>query len=236
MAKSVIFESSSAARTQIAALLLNYPDLHISSETESEFVITGHIRIARVFNDFPVVKNVQLEIIIPIAQDYFPYVKDTGGHVDQDYPHRYTSGVLCLATEIDLKLHFVDGFDLVRWMDDFVEPYYYSHDYYQRFGCYPFGDRTHGHFGAVQSYCDWFTTQDLNTVASIMLQIEANDNYRGHHPCFCGSGKKMRDCHGPKILLFYLHSQLRTQLLSDLTNVRTELQEFDNQRNRSASK
>lgn len=236
MAKSVIFESSSAAMVQVASLLQKYPDLEIASEADSEIVITGWIQIARTFNDFPIVKKVQLEITIPIAQDCFPYVKDTGGHIDTKYPHRYLSGRLCLATEIDLRLHFLDGFDLLRWMDDFVEPYYYSHDYYQRFDCYPFGDRQHGHLGAIQSYSDWFATPQMDTVASILLQIEANDHYRGHHLCFCGSGKKMRDCHGQKILCFYQHPQLRSQLISNLNNLRKELQELDHERNCSSPK
>ena len=60
MAKSVIFESSGAALAQVAALLQKYPDLEIASEKDNEIVITGWIQIARIFNDFPIVKNVQL--------------------------------------------------------------------------------------------------------------------------------------------------------------------------------
>lgn len=236
MANSVIFETISAAMTQVAVLMQKYPNLEIVSETNNTIVIVGSIQIARSFNDFPVVKNVQLEITIPIAQDCFPYVKDIGGHIDVKYPHRYLSGRLCLATEIDLRLHFWDGFDLLRWMDEFVEPYYYSHDYYQRFDCYPFGDRLHGHFGAIQSYCDWFATSEIDVVTSILLQIEVNNRYRGHHPCFCGSGKKMRACHGKQILYFYQHPQLRKQLISDLNNVRKEIQALNHERNFSSSK
>ena len=236
MAKSVIFESVSAAMAQVAALLQKYPNLEIASKAETEIIITGWIHIARIFNDFPLIKNVQLEITIPIAQERFPYVKDTGGHIDTKYPHRYLSGHLCLATEIDLKLHFLDGFDLLQWMDDFVEPYYFSHEYYQRFGCYPFGDRAHGYLGAIQSYCDWFSVSRLDTISSILIQIQANNHYRGHHLCFCGSGKKMRDCHGQQILYFYQYPQLRRHLITDLNNLRKELQELEYERNRSSSK
>lgn len=232
----MIFESCSVAKTQVATLQQCYPELKIASDTANELILTGCIQIARVFNDFPVVKKVQLKITIPIAQDRFPYVTDTGGHIDSKYPHRYSSGVLCLATEIDLRLHFVDGFDLVQWMVDFVEPYYYSHDYYQRFDCYPFGDRKHGYLGALQSYCDWFSTSEMNIISAILLKIEETDRYHGHHSCFCGSGTKMRNCHGRQILHFYRYPQLRTQLLSDLTNIRKEYQEIDHERNRSSSK
>lgn len=236
MGKSVVFLSNSAARPQIAALLEKYPELSLVSETSSEIIITGWIQIARIFNDYPIVKKVQLEITVPIGKGSFPYVKDIGGNVDSRYPHRYQSGVLCLATEIDLRLHFMEGFNLVQWMEDFVEPYYYSHDYYQRFDCYPFGDREHGYWGSVQSYCDWFSAPEPDTVAPILLQIEANEQYRGHHSCFCGSGRKMRDCHGQKILCFYQYPELREQLISDLKNIRKEFQETANERNSAASK
>ena len=71
----MIFQSSSVAKAQVAALLQKYPDLQIASKTANEIVITGWVQIARIFNDFPIIKNVQLEIIIPIAQDRFPYVR-----------------------------------------------------------------------------------------------------------------------------------------------------------------
>ena len=215
--------SKSEAKSQIAKLIKEYPNLRIISENTDEIVVAGVIQFSRIFNDFPITKIVQLEITIPIEQECFPCVKDIGGDIDIQYPHKYLSGMLCLATEIDMKLHFRNGFDLLQWMADFVEPYYYSHDYYQRFRCYPFGDRAHGYVGIIQSYCDWFSTQKVDIVMPILRHIETNDNYRGHHLCFCGSGKKMRDCHGQKILPFYQYSSLREQLKKDLSNLRKEL-------------
>ena len=92
------------------------------------------------------------------------------------------------------------------------------------------------YWGSVQSYCDWFSAPEPDTVAPILLQIEANEQYRGHHSCFCGSGRKMRDCHGQKILYFYQYPELREQLISDLKNIRKEFQETANERNSAASK
>lgn len=229
----MIFHSVLEMKQQITKVLDRYPNLQTISETSDEIVLAGEIKIARIFNDYPVIKTVSLEITIPFSDNRFPHIKDIGECIDPEYPHRYVSGILCLATEIDFKLHFMNGFDLVKWMEDFVEPYYYSYEYFQRFGHYPFGDREHGYMGTLQSYCDWFESQKIEVISSILLRIESTDCYRGHHSCFCGSKKKMRDCHGRKILPFYEHRNLRMQLITDLNNLRKEL---ENERNCRASK
>jgi hypothetical protein len=63
----------------------------------------------------------------------------------------------------------------------------------------PFGDLSHGVLGIIEYYTDLFGTAD-NVVALSLLKILAEDNYRGHHKCPCGSGRMLRKCHGPILL------------------------------------
>ena len=235
MEKPLIFLTSSAASDQVAALLEEYPTLKIVAESQQKIILSGHIQIARAYNDFPCIKDIELEITIPLDQALFPYVKDTGKHIAVDYPHRYASGLLCLATDFDLMLHFINGFDLIQWMKDFVEPYYFSHEYFQRFGVFPFGDREHAFIGIIQSYCDVLGIEKWAETAAVMCKIESNSLYRGHLPCFCGSGMKMRNCHGQHILLFYQHPQLKEQLKADLSIIRKELNELNHGKNSNTS-
>lgn len=236
MEKLILFRTISDSKCQVTNLLQEYPGLQIVSEQSNKLVIAGTVHVARIFDDFPVVMDVELEITIPIGQRGWPTVKDIGGAIDAKYPHLYPDGTLCLATEIDFSLHFADGFDIVRWMEDFVEPYYFSHEYYQRYGCYPFGDRAHGFCGVIQSYCDVFSMPKFDQVLQILIGIMNSISYRGHHPCFCGSGRRMRDCHGQQIFPFYQHPHLRSQLIQDVDYLRKELEEFDYGENSCSSK
>lgn len=99
-------------------------------------------------------------------------------------------------------------------MLEFVEPYFFSYEYYQRFGCFPFGERSHGIEGVLQSFGDVFQETDNIKVCKI-LKFIYSDRYRGHLPCPCGSGKKMRACHGDSIKPFFVNDGLK-KIVEDL--------------------
>lgn len=213
----MIVLTSDAATIQVAALLTQYPGLRIVSSNKDKIIIAGQINRIRSYKNYPIEIIADIKVCIPINQDVFPLIFDEGKCIDTNYPHRYRSGELCLATSFDIRKHFLTGFDLIQWMEDFVETYYYSYLYYKQFGVYPFGDRSHGGSGILQSYQDYFEEHDMDVLANILIKIKEIDSYRGHHFCFCGSGKKMRNCHGDKIILFYNNNALRKQLSDDMT-------------------
>ncbi|WP_155302948.1 SEC-C metal-binding domain-containing protein [Desulfosarcina widdelii] len=58
-----------------------------------------------------------------------------------------------------------------------------------------YGEYDHGFDGIIQSYKDLFeSTSDI--VVLKLLRILAEGNYRGHLPCPCDSGQRLRNCHG----------------------------------------
>ena len=193
------------------------------------------MEVHRSYADFPILKTYSLELTIPIDTDELPHVKDLGNHINADYPHKYMNGELCLATDTEIRIRFIDGFDLCAWMKDFVEPYYYSHEYYQRYGCFPFGDRIHGQFGTLQTYADILGAKDI-TIAYRMIKAVLNTTeYRGHLPCLCGSGKKMRACHGDRMLKFFKDIRLMHILKKDAKLIEEEITYLYEQ-NRSKTK
>lgn len=224
MERNVILDSSSAA-IQVAALLAHYPGLQ-QEILEKEIRLRGEILVSRVYDGFPILKTAGVMITVYIDSDKYPKIKDINNSISQDYPHRYPSGELCLATEFDLHIHFADGFDMLVWMKDFVEPYYYSYEYYQRFGCFPFGERAHGSFGKLQSYMDYFQTEDQLSTLRILKGIADNEYYHGSMPCFCGSLKRGKRCH-KKILDFYNRPILRRQAVLDFNDIMTEVRKYD---------
>lgn len=209
----MIFSKESALQ-QVNSLLQIYDKLLIEKESNEEIILSGEILVNRTSLSYHVYKAYEIEIHIPFESDKLPYVFDIGNAIDSNYSHQYKDGPLCLETDFAIRIRFVDGLNLVSWMQEFVEPYFFSYEYYQRFGCFPFGERSHGNEGILQSFGDVFQETDNIKVYKI-LEFIYRDRYRGHLPCPCGSGKKMRACHGDSIKPFFVNDGLK-KIVEDL--------------------
>ena len=186
----MIFSKENALQ-QVNSLLQIYDKLHIEKESNQEIILTGEILVNRTASSYTLYKTYHIEVHIPFESDKLPYVFDIGNAIDSNYNHQYKDGPLCLETDFAIRIRFVDGLNLVSWMQEFVEPYFFSYEYYQRFGCFPFGERSHGIEGILQSFGDVFQETDNIKVCKILMFIYS-DRYRGHLPCPCGSGKNIR--------------------------------------------
>lgn len=202
-------------KPQLARLLQEYPELRVMCENQKLIKLYGSVLVHRTANDVTIHKLYELEIVIPLYSDELPYVIDINKLIKTNYPHRYSDGRLCLATDTEIRIRFLEGFDLLTWMLDYVEVYYFSYEYFQRYGVFPFGDRSHGCRGIIQTYQDNFKTENEYAAYKIMKHIVQHP-YRGHHMCPCGSGDKIRDCHGPLMRRFYDDHRLARILAADL--------------------
>lgn len=206
-------------QSQLGVFFKKYPQLSIKSDGLDSITLSGSIKVFRAHNGFTVNKLYTLDIVIPIGSNVLPYVLDTGNHIDSQYPHYYaTSKQFCLETDSRIALRFIDGFSLVDWVDEFVEPYYFSYEYYQRFGEFPFGERSHGTLGVLESYQDYFSANDIAQAYNILTFV-CNSPYRGHQPCPCGSKRKLRNCHGKKILTVYQNPAIMRLIKEDYPNI-----------------
>lgn len=219
----------SEAYGQVQNLLKVYPKLKPIESDSEKIRLYGLIEVYRSACNYILQKEYPIEIIIPINSNEFPTVIDKGNMIAQEYPHRYTNGELCLETNTAIKLRFIDGFDLVAWMDEFVEPYFFSYEYYSRYGEFPFGERPHGLEGIVHTYQQLFHADNLQQACSLLVYA-AEDNYRGHIQCPCKSGKKLRNCHGPYLFPFMTDPRKKDIALSDLNYLRKELTALEQSR------
>ena len=202
--------------TQIRALLEVYPDLQKMEHTDSVIKFQGSIFINRIHNEYTLQKSYDLQIVLPINNDNLPYVVDINDNISPTYHHKYTDGTLCLSTNTDFHLKFLDGFNILVWMRDFVEPFYFSYEYYQRYDIFPFNERSHGYIGVIETYQDIFHTDNGSQTLNVMHAIATAKAYRGHHLCLCGSGLKVRNCHREVLQGFFFDKRKRDILTQDL--------------------
>ena len=151
---------------------------------------------------------------------------ETGGVVKTDYKNKYNNGMLCLSTPIDLKIAETIDCSLVRLYLDFIEPYFFSYEFYERFGYFPFDDREHGLFGVLDSYRDITGIEDNVKIFLLLQNISSGAYaYRGHLLCFCGSNCKTRDCH-LEIKRLFLDEGVLRQAIQDYKTMENEINEY----------
>lgn len=217
---------------QIQHLLNHYPSLAIVETDFKQIRLIGTISIYRSACNYTLCKDYTIELFIPISDSELPKIKCTDNSIDVNYPHRYTNGMLCLETDTTIKFRFIDGFNLVEWMDEYVETYFFSYEYYMRYGHFPFGERSHGFIGIVESYQDIFNETDYGKIYAL-LQYSAEHSYHGHVDCPCGSGLRLRKCHGLYLYPYMTDMRKKHIIQNDYNTIRKEVLAIESARRNS---
>ncbi len=176
-------------------LCLQYPDLVCKYSADGELLsIEGSFLLNRVYGDTVYCK--EYSITINVYDNRLPYAKETGNKISEKYPHRYPDGGLCLGVDAEIELTCLENglFDIEKWFERFVVPYFFSYEYYMDKHQYPFGDRSHGKKGVAEFYMELFNVDSVAKVYKCMRYTLAH-KYRGHFLCPCGSKKRIRYCH-----------------------------------------
>jgi len=228
----IIIKSLEQITLQMCDFHRIYPNIELINESDAEVRLRGSFTLHKEYGCFQVLDDYEIEIVIPIASPKLPYVIDVQKHINPDYQHYYTDGKLCLETDVKIISDFVDGFDLLRWMDKYVESYFFTYEYYMRFGEFPYGERSHGLDGVLESYQELLGAENLQETYDIMRFITTNC-YRGHSLCPCQSGEKLRKCHGEKILPFYNYNVLYETIKNDENRITEAIKKRDKNKNKA---
>lgn len=221
---------------QAKSVLHLYSGLQLYSEDEKKIVLVGTILVNRSAMGFTLCEEYGVKLVIPVYSDELPYAIDISNRIDKDYPHRYADGRLCLETDTAIRVRFVEGFSLPAWMSEYVETYFFSYEYYKRYGEFPFGERRHGLEGIFQTYEELFAEQDTVKIIRLMRSIIFQP-YRGHMLCPCGSEKKLRSCHGSMVMNYYLDDRLKTIVQNDYKMIEEVVKYYyEQQRNSKQTK
>ena len=199
-------------------------------ESNEEYIIQGVYKYSLNYNNciFQGERHIKLTV-----QKNFPnsipkfYVFDYPEHME----HIYQDGNVCLATTGEMIYFLHENPSLLAFLNKFINSFIYTLDWFDKYKTYPFGDRKHGYRGLLDYYLsDLHLTN--NQYKEIVLIIY-NNKYRGHMMCICGSGKRLRNCHGKYILPIITNSSYRNEflyeakmiLMEDGKNVRTKSSE-----------
>lgn len=197
-----------------------YPSLEYV-QRDNECIFVGELVLNHVYNDVRMTGKFDIEIVVP--RDFplaLPTVKEQTNCIDDSYTHRYSNGYLCLASNLELKMHISKNHDISIFVDKYVIPYLYTYKYFKEYGIYPYGERLHGMMGDLEYLKDLFCVDNWKQVFDIIVFI-IYSTYRGHLLCPCGSGKRIRNCHGN-----ILRDMLEAGLREDCIEIMEELLEI----------
>lgn len=168
---------------------------------EGKLIVTGFLPFKRSYDGYVIEDGYRVEIsgleeypnTVPVVRELNNRIRrHSDNHADKD-------GTLCLATPLGLHKSFFESPTLLVFIEKLLIPYLYGHTYWERKGVYPWGEASHGSAGIKASYAELFGVSDDLSILRFLRYL-AMGYYRGHHLCNCGSGIRLRDCHGPTLL------------------------------------
>lgn len=194
---------------QIDELIAVHKGLRDIVEHGDETVVSGVLPFEASADELETITE-SFEIELTIPRDFpesLPRAREIGGRIEINYEHRNPSGTLCLAVPVEQRRIFLENPTLLGFVNRLVIPYLYGYCFFKRYGRHPFDEAAHGYEGILRHYADTLDLRDnLSVLAVVSYLLEYG--YRGHHDCPCGSGKKVRTCHGPALMTLYqAHNQ-----------------------------
>lgn len=198
-------------RQQIIELSGVHKGLTNIVEHDAETIVSGTLPFEASADGLETIReSFEIELIIPHGfPDALPRVKEIGGRIVADYEHRNPGGTLCLAVPVEQRRVFFEQSTLLGFVNRLVIPYLYGYCFWKKHGRHPFDEAAHGYEGILRHYVDTLGLHDdLAALAVICFLFE--HGYRGHHECPCGSGLRVRACHGPALRALHEHHTPQT--------------------------
>jgi hypothetical protein len=174
-----------------------FSNLHVSLENDQVFVR----------GSFPIVHNGRTldrySIEIELLHDYpdsVPLVREIGGRIarTQDHHVNEAQGDICLFVREERWRVYPPGASFLDFLNVPVHNYFLGESLVELGEARPFGERSHGIAGIIEYYAEELETNDLDIIIRF-VECLSKESMPGHHPCPCGSGKKLRQCHQFKL-------------------------------------
>lgn len=172
-------------------------------EHGSDITLVGRYVLDGIYENIPFYDEFDLEIKVPWEYPLIiPEVKERGKRITSSgYTHVFDTDNLCLGATCDLIDRIQSSSSLLDYLDSVIPSYLYGFLYFEKYGTVaPYGERSHRGVGLEEAYKERYGVFDSIRLYQLLGILGGATRYRGHIPCPCGSGKKLRNCHGPALL------------------------------------
>lgn len=190
--RAELIEPNAKILELVKSELSGFPNLHAFIR-DGKLVVAGSLALSHDGAEFD---RYLLELRLDEKHPHVPpVVYEVGGriprHIDR---HTYQSGALCLGVPEELWPKPGTAINLADFLNQHVRSYLVANTLVEEGQPWPFGERSHGHKGTLEFYAEKYGIDNPTAVMSL-LSYAIKTASKGHWNCFCGSGKRMRDCH-----------------------------------------
>jgi len=184
---------------QMTEVQQEFSGLTLESSHNGCYVIRGVLCFDGEYEDKKAGGDYGIEISIPANYpESIPVTNSIDGKIPESF-HTYPKDkTLCLGVPLAERMTFAKNPTLMGYIKKLVIPFLFSYSYFKDHDKLPYGDSDHGAPGKLHFYKDLFKVEDFEVLG--FLKLLADNRYKGHFPCPCGSSRKLRDCHGPLLL------------------------------------
>ena len=206
-------------RKQITELTSVHKGLRHVIDDDVHTLLSGALNFEASANGLETISDsFDIELSVPHAfPDSSPQAREIGGRIGADYEHLNPDDTLCLAVPIEQRRLFLEQPTLLGFVNRLLVPYLYGYSFWKKHGYHPFGEAAHGSEGILRHYVDTLGLQDP-VAALAVISFLYEHGYRGHHNCPCGSGRRVRVCHGAALRALHDQHTLET-LRADFSTI-----------------
>lgn len=183
---------------QVIEVQAQHPNLELVADPSGKLILHGAVGF-RIEHGGCVVEDTY-DIELHVADDHPqspPIVFETGNKIPKDFEHFMAAGNLCLGAPVEVRRRFAQHRTLIHFINDQVIPYLFAYSFKRDHGKLPFDELAHGHTGLLQYYAGHFGTDPITAMK--FLKCLADDLAPPASRCPCRSGRKLAECHGPKL-------------------------------------
>jgi hypothetical protein len=141
-----------------------------------------------------ILERYQIEIRVP--RDYpktLPVVEEIGGRIPRIADHHISAdGTACLLVPEEWLLAGDQSFR--AFLDGPIRNFFLGQILVEAGKPWPFGERSHGYDGLIESYRELLAITDPTRVIAYFDCLRRRA-LKGHFDCPCGSNKRLRNCH-----------------------------------------
>lgn len=170
-----------------------FPGLHFVVE-EDRVYIRG---------SFPVLFEGQVldryTVELELARNHptgLPIVREKGGRIPHhsDRHVNADTGIACVLIPDERWRLWPNGSSLLRFFTGPMHSFFLAQTMVEEGEPWPFGQWAHGAKGVFQFYREVLQISDLRVITTYLDYLSAK-KLKGHWPCPCKNGRKLRDCH-----------------------------------------
>lgn len=206
-----------------AAIAFDQPKLHAALEGPN-IVVRGVYLVSDVgVTSSPRGPISEFEIEMAVPKRYprqEPKVYEVGGRIPR-HPDRHINpdGDCCVTVWEEWLVSAADN-SFAAFMYGPVNEFFLGQYWYEHNGTWPFGERPHGKIGLVQAYADALGIPRDEHQLFNHLRLLSLDWPKGHLPCACGSGRRIRHCHRAEMMALHnrVPPRLAKRMLRKLTD------------------